>query len=53
MPVTGGEPKPVTHYNSLSTMLDYPAMSGDGKKILFTRNDKTGDIYVLENPRED
>ena len=53
VPVTGGEPKPVTHYNSLSTMLDYPAMSGDGKKILFTRNDKTGDIYVLENPRED
>lgn len=46
----GGEAAPVTRYRSLLVTLDYPALSGDGKKILFTRIDKTGDIYVLEQP---
>jgi eukaryotic-like serine/threonine-protein kinase len=50
LPRTGGEAKPVTQYRSFSVTLDYPAVSGDGKKILFTRIDKTGDIYLLENP---
>ena len=47
-PVTGGEVKPVTRYRSFGITLDYPAVSGDGRKILFTRIDKTGDIYFLE-----
>jgi len=50
LPRTGGEAKPVTQYRSFSVTLDYPAVSGDGKKILFTRIDKTGDIYFLEDP---
>ncbi len=49
VPRTGGEAKQVTHYNSFSITLDYPAVSGDGKKLLFTRDDKTGDIYLLEH----
>jgi len=48
VPRTGGEAKPVTHYRSFSITLDYPAVSGDGKKLLFTRDDKTGDIYLLD-----
>ncbi len=50
VPRTGGEANQVTHYSSFSVTLDYPAVSGDGKKILFTRNDKVGDIYLLEYP---
>jgi hypothetical protein len=41
--------EPVTHYQSFGVTLDYAAVSGDGKKILFTRIDKTGDIYTLEH----
>ncbi|HEX7421131.1 MAG TPA: hypothetical protein VF505_14675 [Thermoanaerobaculia bacterium] len=48
----GGEPKAVTHLKSPSIAVDYRAMSGDGKKILFNRIDKTGDIYVLEQPHD-
>ena len=29
---------------------DYPMITADGKKIAFTRNDKSGDIFLLENP---
>jgi eukaryotic-like serine/threonine-protein kinase len=50
VPRSGGEAKPVTHYRSFSVTLDYPAVSSDGKKILFTRIDKTGDIYLLDDP---
>jgi Tol biopolymer transport system component len=52
VPRTGGEAKPLTHYQSFSVTLDYPALSGDGKKILFTRIDKAGDIYLLEPSRD-
>lgn len=44
----GGEPRPVTRYRSFSITLDYPVETRDGKKLLFTRNDKAGDIFVLE-----
>lgn len=40
----------MTHYRSFNVTLDYPAVVGDGKKILFTRRDKAGDIYLLEPP---
>jgi hypothetical protein len=43
------EPKPATDYKSLTIAVDYPAVSGDGRKIFFNRIDKTADIYVLEN----
>ncbi len=48
VPRTGGEAKSLTDYRSFTVTLDYPAVSGDGKKILFTRIDKAGDIYILE-----
>jgi eukaryotic-like serine/threonine-protein kinase len=50
VPLTGGEPNPVTEYRSFSIMLDYPTASHDGRKLLFTRADKAGDIYLLEQP---
>ena len=34
VPRVGGEATPVTHYGSFSVTLDYPALSGDGKKIV-------------------
>lgn len=49
---TGGEANPVTRYQSFGVTLDYPAVSGDGKRILFTRIDKAGDIYLLEQPTD-
>jgi tricorn protease-like protein len=48
VPSVGGEAKPVTHFGSFGVTLDYPVVSGDGKKILFTRIDKAGDIFVLD-----
>ena len=45
----GGDPSRVTRYNSPNVMIDYPAVSGDGKKILFTRIVRTGDIYIMKN----
>jgi hypothetical protein len=29
-------------------MLDYPFAARDGRKLLFTRNDKGGDIFLLD-----
>ncbi|HWQ03296.1 MAG TPA: protein kinase [Candidatus Nitrosotenuis sp.] len=52
VPLTGGEPKPITNYRSFSILLDYPMVTADGKKIIFTRNDKGGDIFLLENPKD-
>ncbi len=52
VPFQGGEPKPVTNYHSFSILLDYPVVTADGKKIMFTRNDKGGDIFLLENPKD-
>jgi hypothetical protein len=52
VPRSGGESKPVTRYRSFGITLDYPAVSGDGRKILFTRVDKTGNIYLVEHPPE-
>jgi Tol biopolymer transport system component len=46
----GGEPKPVTHFRSFSIALDYPTATRDSKRLLFTRTDKTGDIFILANP---
>ena len=48
VPREGGEAKPVTRYRSFSVMLDYPYATRDGRKLLFTRNDKGGDIFVLD-----
>jgi TolB protein len=52
VPPSGGESKPVTRYRSFGTTLDYPVVSGDGRKILFTRVDKAGNIYLLEHPTD-
>ncbi|HEV8384706.1 MAG TPA: protein kinase [Candidatus Acidoferrales bacterium] len=52
VPFQGGEPKPITNYHSFSILLDYPVATADGKKIIFTRNDKGGDIFLLETPNE-
>jgi len=52
VPRAGGEPKPVTAYRSLGTVIDYPAVSADGRWVLFTRNDTTGDVYLLETSAE-
>lgn len=52
VPRTGGAPRAVTNYRSFSITLDYPVLTRDRKKLLFTRNDKAGDIYILENPGE-
>ncbi len=51
VPRTGGEPKPVTHYRSFTITLDYPVATRDGK-VMYTRNDKAGDIFVLETTGE-
>ncbi|MEE9234593.1 MAG: hypothetical protein V3U28_04030 [Candidatus Acidoferrales bacterium] len=51
-PLGTSEPKPVTEFRSFSIMLDYPVVTPDGKKLLFTRNNKAGDIYILENRAE-
>jgi len=48
VPLEGGEPKAVTNYRSFSITLDYPIVTADGKKLFFTRNQKAGDIYILE-----
>lgn len=48
VPREGGEAKPVTRYRSFSIMLDYPDATRDGRKLVFTRNDKGGDIFVLD-----
>jgi Tol biopolymer transport system component len=50
VPLAGGAPRPITNYHSFSILLDYPMVSFDGKKIIFTRNDKGGDIFLLESP---
>jgi Tol biopolymer transport system component/tRNA A-37 threonylcarbamoyl transferase component Bud32 len=50
VPLAGGEPRPITNYRSFSILLDYPVVTADGKKIIFTRNDKAGDIFLLESP---
>lgn len=50
VPRDGGQPRPVTQFRSFSITLDYPVATGDGKKLLFTRIDKAGDIYLLETP---
>ncbi len=52
VPLGGGAPRPVTNYRSFSISLDYPSVSADGRKLFFTRNDKAGDIYLLETPAE-
>ncbi|HXE74982.1 MAG TPA: LpqB family beta-propeller domain-containing protein [Candidatus Xenobia bacterium] len=51
VPRAGGEPKPVTHYRSFTVTLDYPMATRDGR-IIYTRNDKVGDIFVLETTGE-
>jgi len=48
VPFEGGAPKAVTNYRSFSITLDYPVLTADGRKLLFTRNEKAGDIYILE-----
>jgi eukaryotic-like serine/threonine-protein kinase len=52
VPFAGGEPRALTNYHSFSILLDYPVVTADGKKIIFTRNDKGGDIFLLENPKQ-
>ncbi|MBI2956964.1 MAG: serine/threonine-protein kinase [Acidobacteria bacterium] len=52
VPREGGEPRPVTRYRSFSVTLDYPVATTDGRKLLFTRSDKAGDIYLLETAQE-
>jgi Tol biopolymer transport system component len=52
VPFQGGEPRALTNYHSFSVVLDYPVVTADGKKIVFMRNNKSGDIYLLENPHE-
>ncbi len=51
VPRAGGEPKAVTHYRSFTITLDYPLATRDGK-VIYTRNDKAGDIFVLETTGE-
>ncbi|MCI0403083.1 MAG: hypothetical protein L0212_06125, partial [Acidobacteria bacterium] len=48
VPRAGGEARPVTTYRSFSILLDYPVATHDGRKLLFARNDKSGDIFVLD-----
>ncbi|HSC76933.1 MAG TPA: hypothetical protein VLB32_00100, partial [Candidatus Acidoferrales bacterium] len=51
VPRAGGEPKPVTRYRSFTMTLDYPMATRNGK-VIYTRNDKAGDIFVLETTGE-
>jgi Tol biopolymer transport system component len=51
VPLAGGQPRAITNYRSFSILLDYPMITHDGKKIIFTRNDKGGDIFLLESPQ--
>ncbi|MBI4466798.1 MAG: PD40 domain-containing protein, partial [Acidobacteria bacterium] len=48
----GGERQPVTNYRSFSILLDYPVVTADGQRLVFTRTDKAGDIYLLESAAE-
>ncbi|MGH9778657.1 MAG: hypothetical protein ACRD5I_09620, partial [Candidatus Acidiferrales bacterium] len=48
VPRQGGEVRPVTSYRSFSIMLDFPFATRDGRRLVFTRNDKGGDIFVLD-----
>lgn len=48
VPAAGGEPQPVTDYRSFATIVDNPTV--DGERLIFTRHDKTGDLYIVEYP---
>jgi hypothetical protein len=50
VPFAGDKPRPITDYHSFSVVLDYPVITHDGKKIIFTRNDKRGDVFLLQSP---
>lgn len=44
---TGGDPWPITRFESFTTGVEYPAATADGLGVLFSRVDKTGDIFLL------
>jgi Tol biopolymer transport system component/tRNA A-37 threonylcarbamoyl transferase component Bud32 len=52
VPLTGSEAQALTDLRSFNTRVDYPAATADGERVLFTRHDMTGDIYILEYPSE-
>jgi Tol biopolymer transport system component len=47
VPVAGGEPKPVTDYRAFTTIVDNPTVA-DSERLIFTRHDKAGDLYIME-----
>ncbi|HXE74888.1 MAG TPA: hypothetical protein VNN18_04520 [Candidatus Xenobia bacterium] len=49
VPRTGGEPGQVTNYKSPRITVDYPAATADGRRLIFTRNERAGDLYLLES----
>lgn len=49
VPAAGGEAQPVTDYRAFTTIVDNPSIA-DGERLIFTRHDKVGDLYVVEYP---
>jgi len=41
-------PEPVTDFAENDLYLDFPKLSGDGRKLFYTRGRDTGDIWILE-----
>jgi len=47
--VSTGEIERIQEFHESTTTIDYPSWSSDGSKIYFTKDEKFGDIFVLED----
>ncbi|MCI0418734.1 MAG: hypothetical protein L0312_05845, partial [Acidobacteria bacterium] len=48
VPVGGGEPKLVYAFKGHNQLVEFPAWKPDGRAIVFSLSEKTGDVFVLQ-----
>jgi hypothetical protein len=49
--VAKGTLEPLTRFDQSTPYVDYPSLSKDGTKVLFSMTLRTGDLFLLENRR--
>ncbi|MCZ6776778.1 MAG: hypothetical protein O7D34_10020 [Ignavibacteria bacterium] len=52
LPINGGEPELVFAFKEHNRLIEFPAWTHDGRGIVFSISDKTGDIFLLHSPNQ-
>jgi Tol biopolymer transport system component/class 3 adenylate cyclase len=52
LPINGGEPELVFAFKEHNRLIEFPAWTHDGRGIVFSISDKTGDIFLLQSANQ-